>query len=380
MNHTNSTASTETSRLLIHIPDSWQRLISVIRHQANSGHFIFIEGQHTSGKSTFAQILLKKLTLVDELDAHYQKLHPLVSAQQVWGSLPEHSELLPVVILDDANEVDASVIEELITSNLGYFFVILAEPELVNRVPRLQNSRFNLPLFNKEDCHKLLTKMYHAIDRSIEIPKLESELVYYESKGFPGEVKKLGQSLKSKLKRKTSSLKSFELANKGVFSTAVIIGGLAIFIFYLFLSSPKEETPVEQPLVPEMISEAVDEKVVEDQKLITGELQISESVVRKPKTFVDWVADQDPEDFTIQLYSNASESKAQAFKQALDLADSYVYLAELNDQNVYRVVWGVYPNRARAQLAIQSLPSEILEQKPWLRSFKSIVSELVEKP
>ncbi len=383
MKQSNYESTKEVERLLVHIPESWQRLVSVIRHQAAAGHFIFIEGPHTSGKSTFAQILQSKLTLMDDLESHYYKLHPLVTTQQVLTEVPHNSELIPVVILDDADEADAAVIEELIGSNINCFFVILAEPELVNRVPRLQNSRFNLPLFNKEDCHKLLSKMYQSIDSSIDIPMLDSELVYYESKGFPGEVIKLGHKLSAKLERKTSGSMSFDLANKGIFSSLVIGLGLVIFLLYLFFSSSVEKTEVNpidstKELTIQTESEAETEVVSED--VITGDLLISKPEESKPKTFRDWLELQNAEHYSIQLYSNIIKAQADSFKEELDLADSYIYSAKVNEQVVYRVVWGVYPNRARAQLALQSLPESILQQKPWLRSFKSIKQEIIETP
>ncbi|NVJ67549.1 MAG: SPOR domain-containing protein [Gammaproteobacteria bacterium] len=369
----------ETTRLLIHTPASWQRLVSVIRHQAAPGHFIFIEGPHASGKSTFAQILQKKLTLVDDVEAKYLKLHPLMGIQQILSEVPEQSDVLPIIILDDANEVEAAVIEELISSNVNCFLVVLAEPELIDRVPRLQNSRFNLPLFNKEDCHKLLSKMYHAIDPSIDIPTLESELVYYESKGFPGKVIELGEKLNAKLKRNTSGNLGFDLANKGIFSTLVIGLGLVIFLLYLFLSDskqPDKELIQEEQELTELPIQAENKA----EEMISGELIITEPEVIKPATFETWLLQQDPDDFTIQLFSNVAKQQAESFQKELDLADSYVYSAEIDGQMLYRVVWGVYPNRARAQLAIQSLPEKILKQKPWLRSFSAISKEIAVQP
>lgn len=381
MNQPKSQLKQETPRMLIHTPSSWLRLIKLITHQAAPGHFIFIEGPHEYGKSTFAQILETKLRLVDDLQARYIKLHPLTSSEQVLSQIEDSFDVLQVIILDDANEADAKVIEELISSNINCFFVILAEPELTNRVPRLQNSRFNLPLFNKEDCHKLLSKMYHSIDPSIHIPTMESELVYYESKGFPGEVVRLGEKLNSKLRRRTSSNLSFDIANKGLFSSLVIGLGLVIFLLYLFFSDsknpPEEVLPVAVETNELPISETSEgEKQAETAELITGELQIGEPETAKPLSFQDWVAQQNPEHFTIQLFSNAEQARAETFQQELDLAESFVYPATVDGEKIHRVVWGVYPNRARAQLAIQSLPESILQQKPWLRSFKAIAAEL----
>ncbi|MRX27641.1 SPOR domain-containing protein [Kangiella sp. HZ709] len=364
-------------RKLIHVPDSWMRLINLIKMQASSGNFIFLEAPFAAGKSTFAEILIKKLTINDEVEVFYQKLHPLVTTDSILSQFAVNPALTSVVILDDAAEVEATVLEKLISTNNDSYYVILSEPELVNRVPRLQNSRFNLPLFNKQDCHKLLSKMYQFKDPTIEIPLLESELVYYESKGFPAEIIKIGERLSDKFKRHSSGVKSFDIANKGIFSTAVLLIGFVVLATYLFWPSDKKDDKNNVQNQPNQISNELPINIESSEGTVdAGELLIEQGKKDKPLSFNEWVAKQDPEHYTIQLYSNPLEFDAKSFKDKLDLADSYLYPVNINAQLQYRVVWGVYPNRARAQLAIQSLPAEILKQKPWLRSFKSIQEEL----
>ncbi len=377
-------------RIVIHLPDSWQRLMTVIKHQAREGQFIFIEAPHGAGKTTFAKILKKKLTLISEITVSYQKLHPLSSLPQIYSSIPDTDVLLPVVILDDASEVSAEVLEELISSNIDYYFVILAEPDLVNRVPRLQNSRFNLPLFNKEDCHKLLNKMYQIEDPSLEVQPIDSELVYYESKGFPARVKEIGGGLKGKLERKRFGINSFESVNKSVFSSILLALGVVLFLVYLFWPKDQkvdnegvliEQDIDESPLgvnknEGELILDSTADANVSEPIMETGELELNSEVEEKIETFDTWLQKQDPDSYTIQLFSNSSIEAANHFKADLDLAESFVYKAKVESGITYRVVWGAYPNRARAQLAIGSLPKEILAQKPWLRSFSSINKEL----
>ncbi|WP_251358214.1 SPOR domain-containing protein [Kangiella sp. TOML190] len=395
----------------IHVPESWQRLIAVIRHQLRPNHFIFIEAPHQAGKTTFASVLSKKLTLNEEISVSYQNLHPLSTTEQILGAIPDVDSFqsqIQLVILDDCMDVDPSQLERIISSNIDKYFVVLGEPELLDRIPRLQESRFTLPLFNKEDCHKLLNKQQHSIDPSLDIPSLESELIYFESRGFPGEVLRLGEQLQVKLKKKASSLKSYDLANRGVLSSLIIGLGVLIFLGYLLfaggesqeqaIQSPK---PLEQntseaesktqvidggelpiPILKQSSSEtagASSEGQTEAEKEVEGgELVIesTQSAAIANNSFEVWIETRSPEHFTIQLFSHKSKQEAEAFKQELDLADSYVYPARVNGETHFRVIWGDYPNRARAQLAIQSLPQSIMQQKPWLRSFSSLAKEL----
>lgn len=98
--------------------------------------------------------------------------------------------------------------------------------------------------------------------------------------------------------------------------------------------------------------------------------------VDAPKGFKQWLSAHSQDAYSLQLFSHSEESAAKNFQASLDLADSYVYPADLEGKIRYRVLWGAFETRAEAKQAIESLPSDILAQKPWIRQFSAISKEV----
>ncbi|RDX36030.1 sporulation protein [Kangiella sp. HD9-110m-PIT-SAG07] len=100
---------------------------------------------------------------------------------------------------------------------------------------------------------------------------------------------------------------------------------------------------------------------------------------RSAKSFKQWLGAHSQDSYSLQLFSHSEESAANAFLDSLDLADSYVYPADLEGKIRYRVLWGAFDTRAEAKQAIDSLPPEILAQQPWIRQFSAISKEIASK-
>lgn len=65
------------------------------------------------------------------------------------------------------------------------------------------------------------------------------------------------------------------------------------------------------------------------------------------------------EQFTIQLASFSSRGDAEAFSR--EIANSRVFVAQLNNQTVYRIYYGRYSDRAQAARALEQLGQRGLE-------------------
>ncbi|WP_227592931.1 SPOR domain-containing protein [Kangiella spongicola] len=97
---------------------------------------------------------------------------------------------------------------------------------------------------------------------------------------------------------------------------------------------------------------------------------------RQNEDFNSWLARHSQDAYSMQLFSHTEKAAAERFQKSLDLADSYVYQANLDGKIRYRVLWGAFDTRAEAQQAIESLPEDILAQQPWIRQFSAIAKEV----
>lgn len=97
---------------------------------------------------------------------------------------------------------------------------------------------------------------------------------------------------------------------------------------------------------------------------------------RQNEDFTSWLARHSQDAYSMQLFSHSDRAAAEHFQKSLDLADSFVYQANLGGKIRYRVLWGAFDTRAAAQQAIESLPEDILAQQPWIRQFSAIAKEV----
>jgi hypothetical protein len=87
----------------------------------------------------------------------------------------------------------------------------------------------------------------------------------------------------------------------------------------------------------------------------------------------DWVSQQDPRHYTLQLASSTRRSKIEKYYQQYRISERggyYHYRREGRDW--YALVYGSYPTVSAAKAAIENLPEELRKWKPWVRRFRDI--------
>lgn len=91
-----------------------------------------------------------------------------------------------------------------------------------------------------------------------------------------------------------------------------------------------------------------------------------------------WLWSQDPGNYTLQLLGAQKPGSIESFlRKYKDLNGKAVYFQTRRDtRDWYAVVYGVYPDRQKAQQAIKRLPQELQTSSPWIRSFGSIHAEM----
>ena len=93
----------------------------------------------------------------------------------------------------------------------------------------------------------------------------------------------------------------------------------------------------------------------------------------------DWVWQQKPDTYTLQLASLLSESDALKFITANKLESSVAYMkVVINSTTRYTIIYGVYNTYDQAQRAVKTLPVDLQRDKPWVRNFGQLQKMLKE--
>lgn len=94
---------------------------------------------------------------------------------------------------------------------------------------------------------------------------------------------------------------------------------------------------------------------------------------------VDWLRQQDPRHFTIQLLAGRDKATIKDFIRLHGPADGAVYFrTKRGGKDWYALVYNSYSNKADALAALKKLPSAWRKYHPWMRSFSSIQKELLQ--
>ena len=84
----------------------------------------------------------------------------------------------------------------------------------------------------------------------------------------------------------------------------------------------------------------------------------------------DWVWQQRPDNYTLQLASLLSEDEVLQFIQANKLETGVAYMKVVIDGTTrYNIIYGVYNTYDQARRAIKTLPANLQQDKPWVRNF-----------
>ena len=96
------------------------------------------------------------------------------------------------------------------------------------------------------------------------------------------------------------------------------------------------------------------------------------------KQYESWIWSQDPRYFTLQLMGARELDSIKKFLgKYTNIDGNAVYFHTRHaGRDWYAVVYGVYPDKQKAQEAIKRLPPELQKASPWIRSFASIHAEL----
>jgi len=94
----------------------------------------------------------------------------------------------------------------------------------------------------------------------------------------------------------------------------------------------------------------------------------------------DWLLQQQPGDFTLQLLGSRDPASIATYirRNTLDPAKTAYYRGRYRDADWYVLLYGIYPDKASALAARSTLPDRVQKDKPWSRSLKSVQNSIHE--
>lgn len=125
---------------------------------------------------------------------------------------------------------------------------------------------------------------------------------------------------------------------------------------------------------PETLPQAAQTVAVEEPEPVTTQ---PEPVPDTPTTASageikreDWVRQQKPDSYTLQLSSVLNENDILKFIKANKLESHTAYIRVMVKDTIrYTAIYGVYDTHAEAEHAIKELPAHLQKDKPWVRNF-----------
>lgn len=91
---------------------------------------------------------------------------------------------------------------------------------------------------------------------------------------------------------------------------------------------------------------------------------------------IGWIKSQAPDNWTIQLIAYPERVKIEAFIKQHDLTQAVYFYDKSGSKSLYKLIYGSYLSKEKADKARQSLSKDLLAQGPWLRTLQSVQNSI----
>ena len=128
----------------------------------------------------------------------------------------------------------------------------------------------------------------------------------------------------------------------------------------------------------EALMQLNDENKNEDIEITNNLLPITESkekieITNNFKKDINWLVNQEPEKYVLQLISAIEEKTIKNYLEFFDNDDQIIrFSASIYGKKRYILVYGLYDDSDLARASIEKLPQKARKIKPWVRTVKSI--------
>ncbi len=137
---------------------------------------------------------------------------------------------------------------------------------------------------------------------------------------------------------------------------------------------PSETSTVKtvKPVPPQPTTKAVVNQKPKEKETTQPTIKIN-TIPRKE----NWILDQNSKHYTLQIVAGENLKTIEEFIGEHKLYNNIAFYRSVrNNKPWYGLIYGVYPHKQAANSAINQLPKKLQDLKPWVRSIKSIKTDI----
>ncbi|WP_069472543.1 AAA family ATPase [Candidatus Marithrix sp. Canyon 246] len=297
---------------------------------------------------------------------------------------------IPVLFVDDAHQLPLATLKFLIELNMQgkpptrMRVVLFCEPQITSilaapEFKMVQNTlihTLDVPVFSDTQVRDYLQFRLHDT-RYNNIHPFHSEVIkkiYERSEGLAGKINIYAQQILQQFAEQRHDIHlphTFAPQSKSIWGVAIalVVVGLSLLFYWKSIEEKQTSVPIFQPIatVPYIVPTEV--KVEAEKKETEKPKEIPEKRVKE----ADWLSVQNPNNYTLQILGTHELRNLQKFtKRYSDITEFAMFKTTYRNKDWYVLVYGIYSSRTEAQAALQNMPAELRNTKPWIRGIASV--------
>ena len=142
------------------------------------------------------------------------------------------------------------------------------------------------------------------------------------------------------------------------------------------LVSPSKKIPAEAGDVLQALAAADNKIAAKVVDSLDKEVVIQRRTVEISNSYYQTKSEEFGKGYVIQIAGFSDNKLAERFLSLYPEQNLYSYQKQLNGNGFTVITTKAFPNKADAKSIIQSLPMQLIERKPWVKSISSVINEI----
>ena len=142
------------------------------------------------------------------------------------------------------------------------------------------------------------------------------------------------------------------------------------------LVSPSKKIPAEAGDVLQALAAADNKIAAKVVDSLDKEVVIQHRTVEISNSYYQSKSEEFGKGYVIQIAGFSDNKLAERFLSLYPEQNLYSYQKQLNGNGFTVITTKAFPNKAEAKSIIQSLPMQLIERKPWVKSISSVINEI----